>query len=52
VSLLLSLSGGIHAARGEALAVIPAFFSLAQSLPQRHSTALVSFVLCLLVFYA
>ena len=52
VSLLLSLASGIHAARGEALAVIPAFFSLVQSLPQRHSTALVSLVLAVLVFYA
>jgi hypothetical protein len=51
VSLLLSLAGGIHPQRGPALAVIPVFFSLVHSLPQRHSTGLVSLVLGLLVLY-
>jgi hypothetical protein len=51
VSLLLSLASGIHPQRGPALAVIPVFFSLVHSLPQRHSTGLVSLVLGLLVLY-
>ena len=51
VSLALSLAKGNHAGRGTALAVVPVLCILTQSLPQRHSTALVSFVLCCLVFY-
>lgn len=51
VSLLLSLASGIHPQRGAALAVIPVFFSLVHSLPQRHSTGLVALVLGLLVLY-
>lgn len=51
LSLVLSLAGGVHAERGVALAVIPAFCSVVQPLPQRHSTALVSFGLCCVVVY-
>jgi hypothetical protein len=51
ISLLLSIANGIHPERGVALAVIPAFCLLAQPLPQRHSTALVSFLLCCATFY-
>lgn len=51
LSLVLSLAGGVHAERGVALAVIPAFCSIVQPLPQRHSTALVSFGLCCLAVY-
>ena len=52
LALLLSLAGGIHASRGPALALIPAFCVAAQTVPQRHSTALVALVLCALAFYA
>jgi hypothetical protein len=51
LSLFFSLAKGIHATRGAALAVIPAFCITVQPLPQRHSTALVSFLLCSLAFY-
>jgi hypothetical protein len=51
VSLLLSIANGIHPDRGVSLAVIPTFCLLVQPLPQRHSTALVSFLLCCATFY-
>lgn len=51
LSLVFSLAKGIHAERGAALAVIPAFCIIVQPLPQRHSTALVSFLLCFVAFY-
>lgn len=52
LALLLSLAGGVHASRGPALALIPAFCVAAQTVPQRHSTALVALVLSALAFYA
>lgn len=51
LSLLVSLAGGIHARRGASLVVIPAFCLVSQTLPQRHSTGLVSLVLCAATFY-
>ena len=51
LSLVLSLAGGVNAGRGVALAVIPAYCSIVQPLPQRHSTALVSFGLCCIAVY-
>lgn len=51
VSMLLSIARAVHAERGVALAVIPVFCLLVQPLPQRHSTALVSFLLCGVTFY-
>lgn len=51
VSMLLSLAASMHAERGVSLTVIPVFCLLIQPLPQRHSTALVSFLLCGVTFY-
>ena len=51
ISLVLSLAKGTHAVHGTALSVIPAFCVVMQALPQRHSTALVSFILCLTTLY-
>ena len=51
LSLMLSLAKGIHAERGTSLAAVPVLCIITQTLPQRHSTALVSFVLCCAVFY-
>ena len=52
LSMLLSVSKGIHAGRGVVLCLIPAFCIVAQNLPQRDSTALLSFALCCVLFYA
>jgi hypothetical protein len=51
LSMLLSVSKGIHAGRGVVLSLIPSFCIVAQNLPQRDSTALLSFGLCCLLFY-
>lgn len=51
VSLILSVARGIHAERGVALTIIPVCAAVMQPLPQRHSTALVSFILSCLVLY-
>lgn len=51
VSLLLSLAGGVHIEHGVGLALIPAFCVVWQPLPQRHSTALVAFLLSWGTFY-
>lgn len=51
VSLLLSLARGVHIEHGAALVLIPAFCLAWQPLPQRHSTALVAFLLSWGVFY-
>lgn len=51
LSLLLSVTRGIHAERGVVLSVIPTFCVVIQALPQRTSTALVAFLLNLGVFY-
>jgi hypothetical protein len=51
VSLLLSLAKGVHVEHGVSLVVIPAFCVAIQGLPQRHSTALVAFLLCIGTFY-
>lgn len=51
LSMLLSVSTGIHASRGVILSLIPAFCVVSQNLPQRDSTALLSFGLCCLLFY-
>ena len=51
LSLLLSIAQGIHAERGVALSIIPAFCVVAQALPQRDSTATVSFILNFAAFY-
>lgn len=51
LSLLLALARGLHAERGVALSVIPAFCVLVQTLPQRESTALLAFILNFGAFY-
>lgn len=51
LSMLFSVSKGIHAGRGVVLSLIPAFCIVAQNLPQRDSTALLSFALCCMLFY-
>lgn len=51
LSMLLSVSTGIQASSGFVLSLIPAFCVVAQNLPQRDSTALLSFGLCSLLFY-
>lgn len=51
ISLLLSLAGGVHIEHGVGLALIPAFCVVWQPLPQRHSTALVAFLLSWGTFY-
>lgn len=51
ISHLLALAKGIHPEHGVTLALIPAFCVVWQPLPQRHSTALVSFLLSWATFY-
>jgi hypothetical protein len=51
LSLLLSIGKGLHAERGVALCVIPAFSVVVQTLPQRISTAMVAFILNFGAFY-
>jgi hypothetical protein len=51
LSLLLSVARGIHSVRGVILSLIPAFCVVAQTLPQRPSTALVSFLATAFTFY-
>jgi hypothetical protein len=51
LSLLLSIGKGLHAERGVALCVIPAFSVVVQTLPQRVSTAMLAFILNFGAFY-
>jgi hypothetical protein len=51
LSLLLSIGKGLHAERGVALCIIPAFSVVVQTLPQRVSTAMVAFILNFGAFY-
>ncbi len=51
ISHLLSLAKGVYPQHGPALLLIPAFCIAWQPLPQRHSTALVSFLLSWATFY-
>jgi hypothetical protein len=51
VSHLLALAKGVHPDHGPTLVLIPAFCLVWQPLPQRHSTALVAFLLSWATFY-
>lgn len=51
VSHLLALAKGVHPEHGATLVLIPAFCIVWQTLPQRHSTALVAFLLSWATFY-
>ncbi len=51
LSLLLSLSRGIHYGRGVILSIIPAFCVVSQSLPQRASTPWVAVLVSLLAYW-
>ena len=51
VSLLLSLAEAVHVEHGAGLVLIPAFCVVSLRLPQRHSTALVAFLLSWVTFY-
>ena len=51
LSLLLSLSRGVHYMRGVVLSIVPAFCVAAQSLPARESTALVAMLVSLVAYW-
>jgi len=51
LSLLLSLSRGIHYGRGVILSLIPAFCVVSQTLPQRSSTPCVAFLISLVAYW-
>ncbi len=51
LSLLLSLSRGIHYGRGVILSIIPAFCVVSQSLPQRASTPWVAALVSLVAYW-
>jgi hypothetical protein len=51
VSHLLALAKGVHPDHGPILVLIPAFCLVWHPLPQRHSTALVAFILSWATFY-
>jgi len=51
VSHLLALAKGVHPDHGPTLVLIPAFCLVWHPLPQRHSTALVAFLLSWATFY-
>ena len=51
LSLLLSLSRGVHYLRGVVLSIIPAFCVAAQSLPARESTAYMAMIVSLVAYW-
>ena len=51
LSLILVIGRGMHAERGVALSILPAFCVVVQTLPQRESTAVLAFILNFGAFY-